>query len=237
MRILDNAAGVHRLRERRDVLAQARRDPTVTQSARHVPLLRADRVGQVHDSLCVLARSIAIRGTSSPSKTRSSTTSTPSPRSRSTPSGATFATSLRSILRQDPDVIMIGEIATRRRPPSPVRRRRPATWSSPRSHSTIRSWRCRLDDIGGRAVHDLLGAVGSAGQRLAACSSATRARCRTSPSRSSARGESARRQGCRCLLSPSSESPVQVCHQCDGTGYLGRTGSSCCWSLTRGSVT
>ena len=51
------------------------------------------------------------RARSSPSRTRSNTSCTASTRSRCKPQiGLTFASLLRSILRQDPDVIMVGEI-------------------------------------------------------------------------------------------------------------------------------
>ncbi len=42
--------------------------------------------------------------------------------------GLTFAAALRSILRQDPDVIMIGRYATWRRRRSPYSPRSPVTW-------------------------------------------------------------------------------------------------------------
>ena len=44
--------------------------------------------------------------------------------------GMTFSAALRSLLRQDPDVVMLGEIRDARRPASPCRRRSPATWCS-----------------------------------------------------------------------------------------------------------
>jgi general secretion pathway protein E len=45
--------------------------------------------------------------------------------------GLTFARGLRSILRHDPDKIMVGEIRDPRPPRSPSRRRSPAIWCSP----------------------------------------------------------------------------------------------------------
>jgi type II secretory ATPase GspE/PulE/Tfp pilus assembly ATPase PilB-like protein len=59
--------------------------------------------------------------------------------------GLTFAVGLRHILRQDPDVIMVGESATRRRPTSPSARRSPAIWcSAPCTPTTppaaLRAW-------------------------------------------------------------------------------------------------
>ena len=46
---------------------------------------------------------------------------------------ASFARALRRVLRQDPDVILIGRSGTPKAPRWPSRRPRPATWSSPRS--------------------------------------------------------------------------------------------------------
>jgi type IV pilus assembly protein PilB len=43
--------------------------------------------------------------------------------------GLTFAVALRAFLRQDPDVIMVGEIATKRQPTSPSRQRKQDTSS------------------------------------------------------------------------------------------------------------
>ena len=58
-----------------------------------------------------LSRSTGPRSTSSRSRTRSSTGSPGSTRCRSTTrAGLTFASALRSILRSDPDVVMVGEI-------------------------------------------------------------------------------------------------------------------------------
>lgn len=52
--------------------------------------------------------------------------------------GMTFAAALRSFLRQDPDIIMVGEIRDPRRPRLRSRRRRPATWCCPRCIPTMR---------------------------------------------------------------------------------------------------
>jgi len=52
--------------------------------------------------------------------------------------GMTFAAALRSFLRQDPDIIMVGEIRDLKRPRSRSRRRRRATWCSPRCIPTMR---------------------------------------------------------------------------------------------------
>ena len=57
------------------------------------------------------ARSTPSRRTSSPSRTRSSTTSTGISQIQvSNKKGLTFASGLRSLMRQDPDVMMVGEI-------------------------------------------------------------------------------------------------------------------------------
>ena len=81
-------------------------------AARHVPRLRPDRLRQEHHPLRLPAtRSTASRRTSSPSRTPSSITSPNVTQIEVNPkAGKTFASELRSILRQDPDVILIGEI-------------------------------------------------------------------------------------------------------------------------------
>lgn len=45
--------------------------------------------------------------------------------------GLTFASALRSFLRQDPDVVMVGKFAIWKLPKSPSRQHKPATWCSP----------------------------------------------------------------------------------------------------------
>ena len=92
-------------------LAQALRGrlpPVLRRRARHRP----DRLRQVDHALRrAERRSTRSRRTSSRSRTRSSTRSRASTRSASTSkAGLTFATGLRSILRADPDIIMVGEI-------------------------------------------------------------------------------------------------------------------------------
>ena len=116
LRILDKDGVVDRARlhsacaERPRALREGAQ-PLLRRRARHRP----DRLGQVDDALRALSGcSTRPRRTSSRSRTRSSTSSTASPRSRSTPkAGLTFATGLRSMLRADPDVIMVGEIRDR----------------------------------------------------------------------------------------------------------------------------
>ena len=46
--------------------------------------------------------------------------------------GMTFEAGLRSILRQDPDIVLVGEVRDPRPPSSRSRPRSPATWCSPR---------------------------------------------------------------------------------------------------------
>ena len=77
-------------------------------AARHRP----DRLRQVDDALRGARRDQpARRSTSSPSRTRSSTGSPGINQVQINPrAGLTFATALRSILRSDPDVVMVGEI-------------------------------------------------------------------------------------------------------------------------------
>ncbi len=55
--------------------------------------------------------------------------------------GLNFAAALRSFLRQDPDIIMIGEIRDFETAKSRSRRRSPATWCSPRCTPTTRQAR------------------------------------------------------------------------------------------------
>jgi type IV pilus assembly protein PilB len=52
--------------------------------------------------------------------------------------GLTFPAALKSFLRQDPDIIMVGEIRDLAPPTSPSRPRRPATWCSRRCTRTTR---------------------------------------------------------------------------------------------------
>ena len=56
-----------------------------------------------------------------------------------TKAGLTFASCLRSILRQDPNVIMIGEIRDKETAKSPSKPRKPGTWCFPLSIRTTAS--------------------------------------------------------------------------------------------------
>ena len=108
-----------RARPRRARLARAtstqRFERAIRQPLRRRARHRADRLGQVDDALRGARRcSTTPRRTSSRSRTRSSTRSRASSRCRSTArAGLTFATGLRSIMRADPDIIMVGEIRDR----------------------------------------------------------------------------------------------------------------------------
>ena len=77
---------------------------------------RTDRLGQVHDARrrsCARS-SRSARSTSSRSRTRSSSSSPtarpPSPSARSRPTRPSFNEALKNMFRQDPDVIMVGEM-------------------------------------------------------------------------------------------------------------------------------
>ena len=141
-----------------------------------------------------------------------------------TKGGQTFAGSLRSILRQDPDVIMIGEIrdqetATDRLPGRDDRPHGLLDRARQRHrHRAVPPARPRR-----RAVHDRLGAHRPCSASGWSASSARPARSRTSPSPSSSRRRTSRptRSTSSTAARPS---PEQVCPQCGGTGYLGRTG-------------
>jgi energy-coupling factor transporter ATP-binding protein EcfA2 len=61
-----------------------------------------------------------------------------SSRCRSTETSADLRRGLRSFLRQDPDIILVGEIRDLETARSPCRRRSPATWCSPRCTPTTR---------------------------------------------------------------------------------------------------
>ena len=84
----------------------------IAPAARHVPRLRTDRGRQVDHAVRLPERaSTRHETTSSRSKTRSNTRWTSVTQIEiNTKAGQTFAGSLRSVLRQDPDVVMIGEI-------------------------------------------------------------------------------------------------------------------------------
>ena len=117
MRILDQSEGDDRARAARhaaDRRARALHEglpPGPRRRARHRP----DRLGQV--DVALRARSTSStrsRRTSSRSRTRSSTSSTGITQVQvNTSAGLTFATGLRSMMRADPDIIMVGEIRDR----------------------------------------------------------------------------------------------------------------------------
>ena len=91
-----------------------------------------DRLGQDHHALCrAVAPGPQRRATSSRSKTRSNTTCDGIGQTQVNPRiDMTFARALRAILRQDPDVIMIGEIRDLETAQIAVQAASPATWCS-----------------------------------------------------------------------------------------------------------
>ena len=112
MRILDNARG-HQARRPGDAAQADRAGPQPGHpAARHVPLLRADRGGQDRPRFTPALREIDryqknIITVEDPIEYHMDNITQ---MEINTKAGQTFAASLRSILRQDPDVIMIGEI-------------------------------------------------------------------------------------------------------------------------------
>ena len=141
-----------------------------------------------------------------------------------TKSGQTFAGSLRSILRQDPDVIMIGEI----RDQETAIDRLPG--GDHRPHGLLDRPLQRHGDgpvpparPGRRAVHDRLGALTAVlGQRL------VRLLCEACKEPYKPKPEFLKKANLPAdkvdVFYRRPENPEQVCQQCGGTGYLGRTG-------------
>ena len=113
LRILDKSSivlDIERLGFLEDTMRGMRE--VINEPPRHRFGHRADRQREDHDPLLRPGEDqLPGQKRSSPWKTRSSTSCRGSTRSRSKPPiGLTFANALRSIVRQDPDVILIGEI-------------------------------------------------------------------------------------------------------------------------------
>ncbi len=140
-----------------------------------------------------------------------------------TKSGQTFAGSLRSILRQDPDVIMIGEIRDQETATIACQAANTGhmVFSTVHSNDSITAL-FRLLDLGVEPfmIASALSAV--LAQRL------VRSLCETCKEPYKPKDEFLRKAG----LPPEKveffyrppENPQQVCPTCGGTGYLGRTG-------------
>jgi type II secretory ATPase GspE/PulE/Tfp pilus assembly ATPase PilB-like protein len=140
-----------------------------------------------------------------------------------TKSGQTFAGSLRSILRQDPDVIMIGEI--RDQETAMIACQAATTghmvFSTVHSNDTITAL-FRLLDLGVEPfmIASALSAV--LGQRL------VRVLCEACKEPYKPKPEFLKKANLPAdkvdVFYRRPENPEQVCPQCGGTGYLGRTG-------------
>ena len=141
-----------------------------------------------------------------------------------TKSGQTFAGSLRSILRQDPDVIMIGEI--RDQETATIACQAATTghmvFSTVHSNDTVTAL-FRLLDLGVEPFMIASALTAVLGQRLVRAALRGLQGAVQAQARVPQEGQPAGRQG-RRLLPPARPSPEQVCPQCGGTGYLGRTG-------------
>ena len=141
-----------------------------------------------------------------------------------TKAGQSFAAQLRSVLRQDPDVIMIGEIRDSETANIACQAANTGhmVFSTVHSNDSITAL-FRLARPGRRAVHDRLGRSRPFSPSAWCGSSARPARSRTSPSRSSSRRPNLPADKVDVFYKPP-ENPQQVCPTCGGTGYMGRTG-------------
>ena len=126
--------------------------------------------------------------------------------------GVTFASALRAILRQDPDIIFVGEIRDLETAEVAVRRASPATWCSPRCTPTTRSAHSpsRRPGIGSHGIADTL--RGAVAQRL------VRRICAACGKR---RSHDHRRGRLNRFGTPRTMRAVG-CAQCGQTGFKGR---------------
>jgi len=140
-----------------------------------------------------------------------------------TKSGQTFAGSLRSILRQDPDVIMIGEI--RDQETATIACQAATTghmvFSTVHSNDTITAL-FRLLDLGVEPFMIASALTAVLGQRL------VRLLCETCKEPYKPKPEFLKKANLPAdkvdVFYRKPAEPEQVCPQCGGTGYLGRTG-------------
>jgi type II secretory ATPase GspE/PulE/Tfp pilus assembly ATPase PilB-like protein len=137
--------------------------------------------------------------------------------------GQTFATSLRSILRQDPDVIMIGEIRDQETATIACQAANTGhmVFSTVHSNDAVTSLLRLLDlDVEPFMVSSALTAV--LGQRL------VRLLCETCKEPYKPKPEFLKKANLPVekvdVFYRRPENPDQVCQQCGGTGYFGRTG-------------
>jgi general secretion pathway protein E len=140
-----------------------------------------------------------------------------------TKSGATFAGSLRSILRQDPDVIMIGEI--RDQETATIACQAATTghmvFSTVHSNDTVTAL-FRLLDLGVEPFMIASALTAVLGQRL------VRVLCEACKEPYKPKPEFLKKANLPIdkvdVFYRKPAEPEQVCPQCGGTGYLGRTG-------------
>ena len=141
-----------------------------------------------------------------------------------TKSGQTFAGSLRSILRQDPDVIMIGEI--RDQETATIACQAATTghmvFSTVHANDTVTAL-FRLLDLGVEPFMIASALTAVLGQRLVRVALRELQGAVQAQARVPQEGEPAGRQG-RRLLPPPDRARSRSARQCGGTGYLGRTG-------------
>jgi type II secretory ATPase GspE/PulE/Tfp pilus assembly ATPase PilB-like protein len=140
-----------------------------------------------------------------------------------TKAGQTFATALRSILRQDPDVIMIGEIRDQETATIACQAANTGhmVFSTVHSNDSITSL-FRLLDLGVEPFMISSALTAVLGQRL------VRVLCENCKEPYKPKPEFLKKAGLPVekvdVFYRKPENPEQVCPQCNGTGYLGRTG-------------
>jgi general secretion pathway protein E len=140
-----------------------------------------------------------------------------------TKSGQTFATSLRSILRQDPDVIMIGEIRDQETASIACQAANTGhmVFSTVHSNDAVTAL-FRLLDLGVEPFMIASALSGVLGQRL------VRLLCEACKEPYKPKPEFLKKANLPAdkvdVFYRRPENPEQVCQQCGGTGYFGRTG-------------
>jgi type II secretory ATPase GspE/PulE/Tfp pilus assembly ATPase PilB-like protein len=140
-----------------------------------------------------------------------------------TKAGQTFATSLRSILRQDPDVIMIGEIRDQETASIACQAANTGhmVFSTVHSNDAVTAL-FRLLDLGVEPFMIASALSGVLGQRL------VRLLCDACKEPYKPKPEFLKKANLPVekvdVFYRRPENPEQVCQQCGGTGYFGRTG-------------
>ena len=140
-----------------------------------------------------------------------------------TKAGQTFATSLRSILRQDPDVIMIGEIRDQETASIACQAANTGhmVFSTVHSNDAVTAL-FRLLDLGVEPFMIASALSGVLGQRL------VRVLCEACKEPYKPKPEFLKKANLPAdkvdVFYRRPENPEQVCQQCGGTGYFGRTG-------------